>query len=68
MLITLLYPTRTVLKETRYCDRCFARTEHEILDSDKATYNPRGRTLYKCTRCGRVRSMRRLRPSAEASY
>jgi len=43
------------------------RTEHELV-RDTRDYNPRGRGLYRCLRCGRVRSMRHLRPSSEVSY
>ncbi|MGD0319762.1 MAG: hypothetical protein ABSB56_08715 [Nitrososphaerales archaeon] len=43
------------------------RTEHEVV-GDSRDYNPRGRGLYKCKRCGRVKSMRHLRPSSEIGY
>jgi uncharacterized Zn finger protein len=53
--------------EERFCENCGMRTEHELV-RDTRDYNPRGRGLYRCLRCGRVRSMRHLRPSSEVSY
>ena len=35
---------------------------------DGRDYNPRGRGLYRCKKCGRVKSMRHLRPSSEIGY
>jgi uncharacterized Zn finger protein len=61
-----LDPSRT-LPEYRYCERCMMRTEHELV-VDTRRYNPRGRGNYKCTKCGRVKSMRHLRPSSEIGY
>ena len=58
---------RSFLPEFRYCERCMMRTEHEAI-ADTRDYNPRGRGLYKCKRCGRVRSMRHLCPSSEIGY
>ena len=55
------------LPEYRYCERCMMRTEHELV-VDTRRYNPRGRGNYKCTKCGRVKSMRHLRPSSEIGY
>ncbi len=43
------------------------RTEHEEVD-DSRDYNPRGRGLYRCKRCGHTRRMRHLRPSSEIGY
>jgi len=57
-----------VLNELRHCDRCLVKTEHKVINEEDVTYNPRGRTLYKCTKCGRTRRMRMLRPSSEVSY
>ncbi len=53
--------------ENRYCERCMMRTEHELV-VDTRTYNPRGRGNYRCMKCGRVKSMRHLRPSSEIGY
>ncbi len=53
--------------ENRYCERCMMRTEHELV-VDTRRYNPRGRGNYKCMKCGRVKSMRHLRPSSEIGY
>ncbi|MGA2663528.1 MAG: hypothetical protein ABSF83_01090 [Nitrososphaerales archaeon] len=55
------------MPEYRYCERCMMRTEHELV-VDTRRYNPRGRGNYKCTKCGRVKSMRHLRPSSEIGY
>jgi uncharacterized Zn finger protein len=55
------------LPEFRYCEKCMMRTEHEAV-VDGRDYNPRGRGLYKCKTCGRVKSMRHLRPSSEIGY
>lgn len=55
------------MPEYRWCEKCMARTEHEAV-VDTRDYNPRGRGLYKCERCGRVKSMRHLRPSSEIGY
>jgi uncharacterized Zn finger protein len=55
------------LPEYRWCEKCMARTEHEAV-GDTRDYNPRGRGMYKCKRCGRVKSMRHLRPSSEIGY
>lgn len=60
-------PTSLVLAEYRWCERCMARTEHELV-TDTRNYNPRGRGVYKCKRCGRTKSMRHLRPSSEIGY
>ena len=56
-----------MVPEERFCENCGMRTEHELV-RDTRDYNPRGRGLYRCLRCGRVRSMRHLRPSSEVSY
>ncbi len=61
------FETRLPLSDYRYCEKCMMRTEHEAV-SDSRNYNPRGRGLYKCKRCGRVKSMRHLRPSSEIGY
>ncbi len=53
--------------EYRWCEKCMMRTEHELV-GDSRNYNPRGRGPYKCKRCGRVKSMRHLRPSSEIGY
>lgn len=55
------------LAEYRWCEKCGTRTEHEAV-VDTRDYNPRGRGLYKCKQCGRVKSMRHLRPSSEIGY
>ena len=55
------------LVENRYCERCMMRTEHELVE-DTRGYNPRGRGNYRCKKCGRVKSMRHLRPSSEIGY
>lgn len=56
-----------LLAEYRWCEKCMMRTEHEPV-GDAREYNPRGRGLYRCKRCGRVKSMRHLRPSSEIGY
>jgi len=43
------------------------RTEHVIIN-DNSDYNPRGGSLYKCLKCGRIKWMRHLRPSSEIGY
>jgi hypothetical protein len=58
---------RFCLAEYRYCEKCMMRTEHEQVE-DTRNYNPRGRGLYKCKKCGRIKSMRHLRPSSEIGY
>ena len=58
---------RLLLAEYRWCEKCGARTEHEAV-VDTRDYNPRGRGLYRCKVCGRVKSMRHLRPSSEIGY
>jgi uncharacterized Zn finger protein len=55
------------MAEYRWCEKCMARTEHEAV-VDNRDYNPRGRGLYRCKQCGRVKSMRHLRPSSEIGY
>ncbi len=55
------------MPDYRYCERCMMRTEHEAV-VDTRDYNPRGRGTYKCKKCGRVKSMRHLRPSSEIGY
>lgn len=55
------------MAEYRYCERCMMRTEHELV-VDTRRYNPRGRGNYRCKKCGRVKSMRHLRPSSEIGY
>ena len=55
------------MAEYRYCEKCMKRTEHEAV-VDGRDYNPRGRGLYRCKVCGRVKSMRHLRPSSEIGY
>jgi uncharacterized Zn finger protein len=55
------------LSEYRYCEKCMKRTEHEAV-VDGRDYNPRGRGVYRCKNCGRVMSMRHLRPSSEIGY
>jgi len=59
--------TRFQLAEYRWCEKCMMRTEHEIVVETR-NYNPRGRGMYRCKRCGRVKSMRHLRPSSEIGY
>ena len=59
--------TKVSLVENRYCEKCMMRTEHELI-VDTRGYNPRGRGNYKCIKCGRVKSMRHLRPSSEIGY
>jgi len=56
------------MKEIRFCKNCGYKTEHEIIDKERALYNPRGRALYKCLVCGEITSKRQLRPSSEISY
>ena len=58
---------RAELAEYRWCEKCMMRTEHELV-VDTRNYNPRGRGMYRCKRCGRVKSMRHLRPSSEIGY
>jgi RNase P subunit RPR2 len=53
--------------EIRYCENCLTRTKQFIQDSDRLR-NPRGYASFKCQKCGRIRRMRLLRPSAESSY
>ena len=60
-------PQKPELVENRYCEKCMMRTEHELV-VDTRRYNPRGRGNYKCLKCGRVKSMRHLRPSSEIGY
>jgi len=55
------------MADYRYCEKCMMRTEHQAVQ-DSRGYNPRGRGLYKCKRCGRVKSLRHLRPSSEIGY
>ncbi len=55
------------MPEYRYCEKCMMRTEHEAV-VDGRDYNPRGRGVYRCKKCGRVKSMRHLRPSSEIGY
>lgn len=43
------------------------RTKNYIIDYD-GLRNPRGYANFRCEKCGRVRRMRLLRPSAESSY
>ncbi len=43
------------------------RTKNYIIDYDRLR-NPRGYANFRCEKCGRVRRMRLLRPSAESSY
>jgi len=58
---------RVQLAEYRWCEKCMMRTEHEIVVETR-NYNPRGRGMYRCKKCGRVKSMRHLRPSSEIGY
>jgi hypothetical protein len=55
------------MSDYRWCEKCMMRTEHEAV-VDTRDYNPRGRGMYRCKRCGRVKSMRHLRPSSEIGY
>jgi uncharacterized Zn finger protein len=55
------------MAEYRWCEKCMSRTEH-VAVVDTRDYNPRGRGMYKCKKCGRVKSMRHLRPSSEIGY
>lgn len=53
--------------EVRFCERCMTRTKNVILDYEKIR-NQRGYATFRCEKCGRVKRMRLLRPSAESSY
>ena len=54
--------------ERRFCDRCMAKTQHEILEDPEAIYTYKRRRLYKCMECGHTSYRRGLRPSAESVY
>jgi RNase P subunit RPR2 len=53
--------------EIRFCDNCMTRTKQYILDYENLR-NMRGYASFKCDKCGKVKRMRLLRPSAESSY
>lgn len=53
--------------EMRFCGDCMTRTKNMIIDKDTPR-NPRGYATFKCVKCGRIKRMRLLRPSAESSY
>ena len=57
-----------LFSQIRFCKQCMERIEHEIVNSEQVEYNPRGRAIFRCKRCGKVSSMRNLRPSSEVSY
>ena len=54
--------------EKRFCDRCMARTAHDVIEDPDAIYTYKRRRKYKCHECGRTSFKRGLRPSAESVY
>jgi hypothetical protein len=54
--------------EIRFCDKCLARTSHQILEDPDILYTYKRRRLYRCTNCGNQTLKRSLRPSAESVY
>ncbi len=54
--------------ELRFCDRCMAKTRHEISEDPEAIYTYKRRRLYRCKECGHKSYRRGLRPSAESVY
>ncbi|MBI2127162.1 MAG: hypothetical protein HYU02_07620 [Thaumarchaeota archaeon] len=53
--------------ELRFCNRCFTKTEHEIVEDPNITAR-KAKALYRCTVCGHRSWKRHLRPSSEISY
>ena len=54
--------------EIRFCDRCMAKTTHDIMEEEDVIYTYKRRRLYRCLACGRKSYKRGLRPSAESVY
>ena len=54
--------------EKRFCDRCMARTAHDVLEEPDAIYTYKRRRRYRCQECGKTSFKRGLRPSAESVY
>jgi hypothetical protein len=54
--------------EKRFCDRCMAKTTHNILEEEDIIYTYKRKRLYYCMLCGRKSYKRALRPSAESVY
>lgn len=57
-----------MLVERRFCDRCMARTDHDMLEDPDAIYTYKRRRQYRCKECGKTSFKRGLRPSAESMY
>lgn len=55
-------------EEKRFCDRCMARTVHDILEEPDAIYTYKRRRRYRCSQCSKTSFKRGLRPSAESVY
>lgn len=55
-------------EERRFCDRCMARTVHDVLEEPDAIYTYKRRRRYRCKECGKTSFKRGLRPSAESVY
>ena len=54
--------------ERRFCDRCMARTVHDVIEDPEAIYTYKRRRAYLCKECGHKSMKRGLRPSAESVY
>ena len=54
--------------ELRFCDRCMAKTRHEIVEDPETIYTYKRRRLYHCKECGHKSFRRGSRPSAESVY
>ncbi|NWG36932.1 hypothetical protein [Nitrososphaera sp.] len=54
--------------EKRFCDRCMARTAHDVMEEPDAIYTYKRRRKYRCQECGKTSFKRGLRPSAESVY
>ena len=55
-------------RENRWCENCFGKQPHEILDSDKVMVGKKTKFLYKCTVCGKTKRMPSFRGMAEGTY
>ena len=58
----------TMERENRWCENCFSKQPHEILDSDKVMVGKKTNFLYKCTVCGKTKRMPSFRGMAESTY
>ncbi|HKX81030.1 MAG TPA: hypothetical protein VJL54_02125 [Nitrososphaera sp.] len=54
--------------ELRFCDRCMARTSHDIVEQPDTIYTYKRKRMFVCSQCGRKSFRRGLRPSAESVY